>query len=119
MYTFTASRLFLTDVAQSAREEVFIQKIHQCCVIFDFNLDPLSDLKYKEIKRAALNELVEYITTQRGVITECIYPEVVNLVSVSLRILRSLTCEYDTECQMISVVLYLNQVLFHKICNLM
>ncbi len=71
----------LTDVAPSAREEVFIQKIHQCCVIFDFNLDPLSDLKYKEIKRAALNELVEYITTQRGVITENIYPEVVNLVS--------------------------------------
>ncbi len=70
-----------TDVAPSAREEVFIQKIHQCCVIFDFNLDPLSDLKYKEIKRAALNELVEYITTQRGVITENIYPEVVNLVS--------------------------------------
>ncbi|XP_064403531.1 serine/threonine-protein phosphatase 2A 56 kDa regulatory subunit gamma isoform-like [Halichondria panicea] len=73
----------LKDVAPSAREEVFIQKIHQCCVIFDFNLDPLSDLKYKEIKRAALNELVEYITTQRGVITENIYPEVVNLFATN------------------------------------
>ncbi len=55
-------------------------------MIFDFNLDPLSDLKYKEIKRAALNELVEYITTQRGVITESIYPEVVNLVSSKFQV---------------------------------
>ena len=72
-----------TDVGASAREELFIQKIHQCCIIFDFNLDPLSDLKYKEVKRAALNELVEFVTTQRGVVTEAIYPEVVNLVSQS------------------------------------
>ena len=69
------------DAPPNGREELFIQKLRQCCVIFDFNMDPLSDLKDKEVKRAALNELMEYITSQRGVITESIYPEAIQLVS--------------------------------------
>lgn len=43
-------------------------------------MDPLSDLKYKEVKRAGLNEMVEYITHNRDVVTECIYPEAVIMV---------------------------------------
>lgn len=50
-------------------------------MLFDFVSDPLSDLKWKEVKRSALHEMVEYLTTQRGVITESIYPEAVNMVS--------------------------------------
>jgi len=69
----------LKDAAPNTREELFIQKMHQCCVIFDFSLDPLSDLKHKEVKRAALNELVEYVTHQKGVITEAVYPEAVSV----------------------------------------
>lgn len=62
-----------------------MQKLRQCCVIFDFGLDPLSDLRYKEVKRAALTELVEYITQQRGSVseplfTEAVYPEAVTMV---------------------------------------
>lgn len=57
-----------------------LQKLHQCSIIFDFTRDPLSDLKYKEVKRAALNELVDYITHNRGIITEPIYPEAVQMV---------------------------------------
>jgi serine/threonine-protein phosphatase 2A regulatory subunit B' len=50
-------------------------------------MDPLSDLKYKEIKRAALSELVDYITQKRGTVaeplfTEAIYPEAVNMVRI-------------------------------------
>ena len=52
------------------REDLFIQKIRQACVLFDFISDPLSDLKWKEVKRSALSEMVEYITTQRG---KCTY----------------------------------------------
>jgi len=59
-----------------------VQKLRQCCVLFDFVSDPLSDIKYKEVKRCALHEMVEYITTQRSVITEPIYPEAVNMVIV-------------------------------------
>lgn len=74
------SCISVTDAAPNAREELFIQKLRQCCVIFDFNLDALSDFKYKEVKRAAIQELVEFITSQRGVVTEAIYPEAVNMV---------------------------------------
>lgn len=63
------------------RENLFVQKLRQCCVLFDFVSDPLSDLKWKEVKRAALNEMVEYITRDRNEITEPIYPEVVHMVS--------------------------------------
>ena len=71
---------FFTDAAPAEREELFVQKIQQCCVLFDFVADPLSDLKWKEVKRGALLEMVEYVTSQRGVITEAIYPEAVNMV---------------------------------------
>ena len=39
----------LKEVPQSAREELFIQKIKQCQVLFDFVADPLSDLRWKEV----------------------------------------------------------------------
>lgn len=75
--------LCCVDAAPVEREELFIKKLRQCCVLFDFVSDPLSDLKWKEVKRSALQEVVEYLTTQRGVITEAIYPEAVNMVSVN------------------------------------
>ena len=49
-------------------------------VLFDFIQDPLSDLKWKEVKRAALNEMVEYVTQNRGVITDAVYPEAIQMV---------------------------------------
>jgi len=70
------------DVAASEREALFVEKLRQCMTLFDFIQDPLSDLKWKEIKRAALNELVEYVTQNRGVITDDIYPEAVQMVSL-------------------------------------
>lgn len=68
------------------REELFIQKLRQCCVLFDFESDPLSDLKWKEVKRTALHEMVEYVTKNKNVITEAIYPEAVNMVRASILI---------------------------------
>lgn len=44
-------------------------------------MDPVTDLKSKEIKRACLNELVDYITATRNVLTEPVYPEVVRMVT--------------------------------------
>ncbi|XP_017067244.2 serine/threonine-protein phosphatase 2A 56 kDa regulatory subunit gamma isoform isoform X2 [Drosophila eugracilis] len=69
--------------AASEREELFIQKIRQCCTLFDFS-EPLSDLKWKEVKRAALHEMVDFLTNQNGVITEIIYPEAINMFAVNL-----------------------------------
>lgn len=62
------------------REELFIQKLRQCCVLFDFS-ELLSDLKWKEVKRTALHEMVEFLSKENGVITEKIYPEAVTMVS--------------------------------------
>uniref|UniRef100_A0A8B9XIA6 Serine/threonine-protein phosphatase 2A 56 kDa regulatory subunit n=1 Tax=Bos mutus grunniens TaxID=30521 RepID=A0A8B9XIA6_BOSMU len=72
------------DVPPADQEKLFIQKLRQCCVLFDFVSDPLSDLKWKEVKRAALSEMVEYITHNRNVITEPIYPEVVHMFAVNM-----------------------------------
>ncbi|CAG01827.1 unnamed protein product, partial [Tetraodon nigroviridis] len=72
------------DVPPAEQEKLFIQKLRQCCVLFDFVSDPLSDLKWKEVKRAALSEMVEYITHNRNVITEPIYPEVVHMFAVNI-----------------------------------
>uniref|UniRef100_A0A8C5HJ50 Serine/threonine protein phosphatase 2A regulatory subunit n=1 Tax=Gouania willdenowi TaxID=441366 RepID=A0A8C5HJ50_GOUWI len=72
------------DVPLAEQEKLFIQKLRQCCVLFDFVSDPLSDLKWKEVKRAALSEMVEYITHNRNVVTEPIYPEVVHMFAVNM-----------------------------------
>ena len=69
------------DATPAERESLFLQKIDQCSVVFDFVHDPLSDLKWKEVKRAALNEAIEYLTTNRGVLTDPVYPEIVHMVS--------------------------------------
>ncbi|CAG0891856.1 unnamed protein product [Darwinula stevensoni] len=73
----------IKDVPASEQEELFIRKLRQCSVFFDF-MDPVADLKGKEIKRATLNELVDYITAGRGVLTEPVYPEIIKMISCNL-----------------------------------
>jgi hypothetical protein len=75
-----SSPLFGIETAPSERPQLFVKKLHQCAVLFDFN-DTNADLKGKQIKTQTLHEMLEYITTQRNVITENIYPEVVKMVS--------------------------------------
>ncbi|CAG8535774.1 1475_t:CDS:10 [Diversispora eburnea] len=79
-----SSRFHVTEkVPPDKRQELFLRKLNQCSVIFDFN-DASADLKGKEIKRSTLAELLEYINTNRGVITEPIYPEVVSMFAINL-----------------------------------
>lgn len=59
---------------------------------FDF-MDPVADLKGKEVKRCTLNELVDYITGGRGVLTEPVYPEIIKMVSTNYRGLVTLFYE--------------------------
>jgi len=75
------------DATSGERELLFLQKIGQCSVVFDFVHDPLSDLKWKEVKRSALNEVVEYVTSNRGVLTDPVYPEIVHMVSVHVMLI--------------------------------
>ncbi|KAJ2993065.1 hypothetical protein HDV02_002656 [Globomyces sp. JEL0801] len=73
----------LKDVPVLERPDLLIKKIGQCGVIFDFT-DSLSDLKGKEIKRQTLTELVDYVSNNRGVITENVYPELMKMFSNNL-----------------------------------
>jgi hypothetical protein len=41
----------LKDATSNEQQELFCQKLQQCCILFDF-MDSVSDLKSKEIKRA-------------------------------------------------------------------
>ena len=77
------------DAAAGELHELFVQKLQQCCVLFDF-LDCVADLKGKEIKRAALNELVETMATSRGILIEPVYPEAIKMV-------RECVCVYVRE----------------------
>ena len=66
------------------RQDLFIQKLRQCNVVFDFS-DAAADLREKEIKRQTLQEILEYINMNRGVLTEPIYSEVVRMVRMLYR----------------------------------
>ncbi|MCJ1453515.1 hypothetical protein MMC28_003862 [Mycoblastus sanguinarius] len=71
------------EVPPNRRQELFMQKIDQCNIIFDFN-DASGDMKSKEIKRLALHELLDYVANNRQVITEPMYPRVVDMFSKNL-----------------------------------
>jgi len=92
----------LKDASKDERESLFINKLKQCTVMFDFIADPLSDLRWKEIKRGTLNEMLDYVSVNRGILTESIYPEAVGMFAENT--FRSLPprfnpmgAEYDPE----------------------
>ncbi|KAK0410265.1 hypothetical protein QR680_005034 [Steinernema hermaphroditum] len=74
----------LSEATDEDRVELFIQKIRQCCVVFDFANDPLSDLRYKEVKRAALHEITAFVSVQRNLLTEQVCKETVRMFAVNV-----------------------------------
>ncbi|XP_068964856.1 serine/threonine-protein phosphatase 2A 56 kDa regulatory subunit alpha isoform isoform X1 [Petaurus breviceps papuanus] len=73
----------LKDASSNEQQDLFCQKLEQCCILFDF-MDSVADLKSKEIKRATLNELIEYVSTNRGVLVESTYSDIVKMISVNI-----------------------------------
>ncbi|ORZ23468.1 protein phosphatase 2A regulatory B subunit [Absidia repens] len=71
------------EVPPHLRQDLFIQKIRQCTVIFDFS-DASAELNEKEIKRSTLQEILEYIIMNRGVLTEAVYSEITNMFIINL-----------------------------------
>lgn len=71
------------EVVPADRPELFVRKLRQCSLVFDFN-DASQELEGKQIKAATLHEMLDYITTNRKVITDEIYPEVVAMFSANL-----------------------------------
>ncbi|KAK9479170.1 phosphatase 2A regulatory B subunit-domain-containing protein [Lipomyces japonicus] len=71
------------EVSVNKRQELFLEKIEQCNVMFDFN-DPSSDIKSKEVKRLALHELLDFVSTSRITYTEQMYASVVVMFARNL-----------------------------------
>ncbi|ORY97639.1 phosphatase 2A regulatory B subunit-domain-containing protein [Syncephalastrum racemosum] len=71
-----------SEVPPTQRPQLFLRKLAQCQIMFDFN-DPSCDLAGKEIKRQTLQEMLEYVATTRGVLTDILYPDVIRMFTVN------------------------------------
>ncbi|GMM34041.1 protein phosphatase 2A regulatory subunit [Saccharomycopsis crataegensis] len=71
------------EVLPEEQIELFLKKIKQCNIIFDFN-DPSDDLKGKELKRLTLQELIEFISSNRFTYTDEMYHSVVEMFKKNL-----------------------------------
>lgn len=71
------------EVPTANRQDLFVQKLDQCNIIFDFN-DASLDMKSKEVKREALHELLDYVANNRNVITEPLYAKVIKMFATNL-----------------------------------
>ncbi|KAH9603711.1 hypothetical protein KSS87_007462 [Heliosperma pusillum] len=71
------------DVPSSEKQNLFIKKLHMCCVLFDFT-DPTKNLREKELKRQTLLELVDYVSSAGGKFPENVMQEMVKMVCVNL-----------------------------------
>ena len=84
----------LKDCDEKNREDLLIQKLEQCCVIFDFpegeeqQPEKSEDQEWKIIKSVALNELVEILRTRQKpgdtpIITRPIYEKAIKMFTVN------------------------------------
>ncbi|PKI57626.1 hypothetical protein CRG98_021954, partial [Punica granatum] len=71
------------DVAVADRQNLFLRKLQICCFQFDFT-DTMKSVREKEIKRQALMELVEYIQSGSGKITEHCQEEMIRMIAVNI-----------------------------------
>ncbi|KAL3357140.1 hypothetical protein AABB24_017695 [Solanum stoloniferum] len=71
------------DVPISERQVLFFRKLQICCFQFDFT-DTMKLVREKEIKRQTLVELVDYVQSGAGKISESNQEEMVKMISVNI-----------------------------------
>lgn len=71
------------EVLPEEQITLFIQKVDQCNILFNFN-DPTSDIHGKEIKKVTLEELIQFISSNRFTFTDEIYKHVINMYKNNL-----------------------------------
>jgi len=89
----------LRDTPSAKREELFKRKLELCTICFDFD-DPQADKRGKEIKRATLLELVDYVNAQSGqkIFTEALMPDIMECVRANIcRALPPQNEDFDPE----------------------
>lgn len=65
------------------RHKLLLSKLRQCHALFDFQ-DTQADLEMKEAKRSSLQDILEHLSTARGVLTDEVYPEVFAMFAANL-----------------------------------
>ncbi|CDK28663.1 unnamed protein product [Kuraishia capsulata CBS 1993] len=73
----------LSEVDEQHQISLFVQKIDQCNIMFDF-YDPSSDIQGKTLKKTTLDELFEFISSHRFTYTEEIYSHMVNMFKTNI-----------------------------------
>nr|KYP41918.1 Serine/threonine protein phosphatase 2A 57 kDa regulatory subunit B' beta isoform [Cajanus cajan] len=71
------------DAAASERQSLFLRKLHVCCYALDFS-DTLKNVREKEIKRQALMDLVDFIQSGSGKMSENCQEEMIRMISVNI-----------------------------------
>lgn len=71
------------EVPPEEQISLFIQKVDQCNIIFDFS-DPTHDIRGKEIKRITLQELIQFIVGNRFNYTNEMYKHVIDMFRKNL-----------------------------------
>ncbi|KAF3989324.1 hypothetical protein FT663_03077 [Candidozyma haemuli var. vulneris] len=71
------------EVPPEEQISLFIQKVDQCNIIFDFG-DPTHDIRGKEIKRITLQELIQFIVGNRFNYTDEMYKHVIDMFKKNL-----------------------------------
>ncbi|KAK4478676.1 hypothetical protein RD792_014169 [Penstemon davidsonii] len=71
------------DVPVSERQSIFLRKLQICCFQFDFS-DTMKMVREKEIKRQTLVELVDFIQSGSGKITETNQEEMIRMISMNI-----------------------------------
>ncbi|CAL8071906.1 unnamed protein product [Calicophoron daubneyi] len=74
---------YFKDVPATEQQELFIKKLQQCCVVFNF-ADSTSDMASKELKRRFLTELVEYVSVPRNVLHESTYQPIISMIACNI-----------------------------------
>ncbi|CAI9780070.1 unnamed protein product [Fraxinus pennsylvanica] len=73
----------MKDVQLSDRHVVFIRKLQNCCIMFDFS-DTMKSAREKEIKRQTLAELVDLVQTGSCKMNEIMQDELVKMISFNI-----------------------------------
>ncbi|KAL8137819.1 hypothetical protein V2J09_003820, partial [Rumex salicifolius] len=71
------------EVPNSEKQSLFIKKLSLCCTVFDFT-DPTKNHREKDMKRQTLVELVDYMASSNGKLTEIAMQVAVKMVSANL-----------------------------------
>ncbi|WOL00937.1 serine/threonine protein phosphatase [Canna indica] len=71
------------DVPVPERQALFLRKLQICAVVFDFS-DTLKMIREKEVKRRTLSELVDFVQSGSGRLTEPVQEELVRTVGTNI-----------------------------------